>query len=149
MPGIATGGGFLLIAAVLAGMVWTKGEYAYGQEHPFGVSLNNVALPGAIVVLFAGLLTEQTWLRRLLSSSLFQVLGKSSYIFYLIHMGVVEYLLSPYISIENQWLNLAARFLMLNLLAIVLHYLVEQPLNNLIRKQPLAGTRSMSSAQAS
>ncbi|SHJ03127.1 Acyltransferase family protein [Hymenobacter daecheongensis DSM 21074] len=60
VPGLLTSIGILLIAAVIIGMVWTRGVYEYGQEHPFGVALNNVALPGAIVLLFAGLLTEPT-----------------------------------------------------------------------------------------
>ncbi|HEX8424749.1 acyltransferase [Hymenobacter sp.] len=149
IPGLLTSLGCLLIGVVLVGLVWIRGPYAYGQEHPFGVMFNNVALPGGITILFAGLLTERTWLRRLLSSALLQVLGKSSYIFYLIHFGVVAQFLQGYIPFENKWLSLLSVFLLLNLLAVALHYLVEQPLNNLIRQQPTAFRQRLSSAQVS
>ncbi|UOQ67516.1 acyltransferase family protein [Hymenobacter volaticus] len=137
IPSLLTSIGCLMTVAVLVGLVWIRGPYAYGQEHPFGVAFNNVALPGGILVLFAGLLTEQTWLRQLLSSTLLQVLGKSSYIFYLIHFGVIQQFVHDLVPFEGKWLNLISIFLVLNLLAIALHYLVEQPLNNLIRRQPI------------
>ncbi|MDF7810556.1 acyltransferase [Hymenobacter sp. YC55] len=149
IPGLLTGLGCLLIITVLAGLVLIRGPYAYGQEHPFGVAFNNVALPGGIIVLFAGLLTEQTWLRQLLSGALLQVLGKSSYIFYLIHFGVVQQFVHDLVPFENRWLSFISIFLLLNLLAIALHYLIEQPLNNLIRRQPVVAQQRLPSAQVS
>jgi peptidoglycan/LPS O-acetylase OafA/YrhL len=134
-PGLLTTIGCLMTIAVVSGLVWTRGTYAYGQEHPFGVSLNNTALPGSIVVLFAGLLTERTKLQQLLSSQLFQVLGKSSYVFYLIHVGVLQQVLHEYLPNFGQ-LTIVVDFLLLNLLAVGLHYLVEQPANNLLRWGP-------------
>ena len=130
-PGLLTGLGLLMIAAALGAMVWTKGDYSYGQEHPFGVALNNVALPGGIMTFFAGLLIERTWLQRLLASKPLQLLGKSSYVFYLIHMGFIHDLLTTYWT-ENS----GKLFVILNILAIVLYYIVEQPLNRLLRRSP-------------
>ncbi|GAB2778338.1 peptidoglycan/LPS O-acetylase OafA/YrhL [Hymenobacter luteus] len=117
-----------LIIAALSGMVWTKGGYTYGQEHAFGVALNNVVLPGGIIMLFAGLLTEPTWLRYLLSTRIFQILGKSSYAFYLIHLGSVRDWLALHLTPHNGLL-----FIVLNLLAIGLHYVIEEPLNRWLR----------------
>ncbi|OUJ72422.1 acyltransferase family protein [Hymenobacter crusticola] len=120
--------GVLIMAAALGGMVWVKGGYNYGQEHPFGTTLNNVVLPSGIITFFAGLLTEQTWIRRLLASPPLQLLGKSSYVFYLIHMGFIQAWLA-----RNWTENSGKLFVVLNILAIVLYYIVEQPLNRLLR----------------
>ncbi|WP_324671591.1 acyltransferase [Hymenobacter sp. GOD-10R] len=128
-PGLLTSLGLVVMAAALGGMVWTKGGYSYGQEHPFGAALNNVVLPGGIVTFFAGLLTEPTWLRRFFASSPLQLLGKSSYVFYLIHMGFIQKWLAT-----NWTENSGKLFVILNILAIVLYYAVEQPLNRLLRR---------------
>ncbi|UPL50119.1 acyltransferase family protein [Hymenobacter sublimis] len=132
VPGLLTLVGSAVMIAAVSGMVWTKGGYTYGQEHAFGVALNNVALPGGIIIFFAGLLTERTWLQRLLSTQLFKVLGKSSYAFYLIHLGSVRDWLALHLTPHNGIL-----FIGLNLLAIVLHYAVEEPLNRFFRPAPI------------
>ncbi|MCC3157502.1 acyltransferase [Hymenobacter sp. 15J16-1T3B] len=127
--GLLTGAGLLLLAAVVAALVAVRGPAdEFGQETPWGVVLNNVVLPGGIVLFYAGLLTEGTWLRRLLSTRLLQVLGKSSYVFYLIHIGVLQQCVKGHVS-TNSWVV----FGLMNLLAIALYYLVEQPLNRWLR----------------
>ncbi|OON69648.1 acyltransferase family protein [Hymenobacter sp. CRA2] len=133
LPGLLTTAGLVLMAAVVLALVWVRGPYAYGQEHPVGIALNNVALPAGIVLLFAGLLTEATWLRGLLSTKLLQLLGRSSYVFYLIHLGLVQELLKQYVTTSS-----AGLFLLLNAVAIGLYYLVEQPLNRWLRAPSLA-----------
>jgi peptidoglycan/LPS O-acetylase OafA/YrhL len=50
--------------------------------------VNNILLPLPIASLLWGLIHERTWLQRLLQSRLLTLLGKSSYAFYLIHLGV-------------------------------------------------------------
>ncbi|RTQ46539.1 acyltransferase [Hymenobacter gummosus] len=126
--GLYTAAGLgLLLAAVLA-LVAVRGQYPYGQEAPAGIALNNVALPAGIVLLFAGLLTEATWLRALLASAPLQLLGRSSYVFYLIHFGTIKGWLRDYVTASP-----AGQFVLLNVLAIGLYYLVEQPLNRLLR----------------
>lgn len=130
-PGLLTLLGSSIMVAAVGGMVWTKGGYSYGQEHPFGVALNNVVLPGGIMLFFAGLLTERTWVQRLLSTRLFEVLGKSSYAFYLIHLGSVRDWLALHLTAHTGLL-----FIVLNLLAVALHYGVEEPLNRRLRPVP-------------
>lgn len=94
---------------------------------------NNVLLPGAVVVLFWGLLKERTWLRNLLETKAFDLLGKSSYAFYLLHLGVFNTLFSEYIT-EN-W---AVRLIAYTLISIALYKWVEHPLHNRLRtKQPM------------
>ena len=57
-----------------------------------------------------------------------QLLGKSSYAFYLIHKGVIMDFIQKYIS-DNLWID----FIVLNLTAILLYYAIEDPLNRVIR----------------
>nr|WP_262904853.1 acyltransferase [Hymenobacter pini] len=120
--------GLAIMGTCVAGMVLIKGGYTYGQEHPLGVVLNNVALPGGILVFFMGLLTEETRLRQLLSIPLLQTLGKSSYVFYLIHMGVVHNWLATHITANGFLL-----FGLLIVLAVLIHYGIEEPLNRRLR----------------
>jgi peptidoglycan/LPS O-acetylase OafA/YrhL len=129
------------MGATVAGMVLVKGSYDYGQESPFGVMLNNVVLPGAIMLLFAGLLTEPTGFRRFLSTPLLQLLGKSSYAFYLVHVGFFQELLRDHLATGNGMADLLLAFVVLNALALALYYLVEQPLNQFIRR--LGGRRPL------
>ena len=126
--GWRTGAGVFGMAAVVLALVWIRGPYSFGQEHPVGIVLNNVVLPVGIALWFAGLLTEGTLLRRLLSSRPAQVLGKSSYVFYLIHMGVIHDFVTRFFTTPP-----LLAFLILIGVAIGLHYLVEEPLNRWLR----------------
>ncbi|QJX47885.1 hypothetical protein HMJ29_13410 [Hymenobacter taeanensis] len=130
MRGLLTVLGLIVMAVALTGMVWTRGGYTFGQEHPFGVALNNVMLPGGILLFFAGLLTEDTWLRRVLSCAPAQLLGKSSYAFYLIHLGIIRNWLAENLTAHNGLL-----FVLLNLLAIALYVGVEKPVNQWFRRR--------------
>ena len=77
--------------------------------------LYNFVFPIFICWLLFGLIKEKTLLSKLLSTKLFVLLGKSSYVFYLIHLGVIQMFISGNIS-ESFWVN----FLILNMLAILI-----------------------------
>ncbi|SHJ03155.1 hypothetical protein SAMN02745146_2056 [Hymenobacter daecheongensis DSM 21074] len=51
------------------------------------------------------------------------------------------------VVLDNDLLSFLVVFLLLNLLAIALHYLVEQPLNNFLRQRPAFTPASLHSAQ--
>ncbi len=107
-----------------------KGNFDYGIRHPVGKVLNTLVLPiFGIVPFFYGLITEKTWVSALLGSKFFVLLGKSSYVFYLIHMGVISMFLRKFSP--NIWLL----FLELNLVAILIFKFIEEPLNLFIRKK--------------
>lgn len=93
-----------------------------------GVAINNFLLPASIVTLFYGLLTENSILKKILSSNIFVLLGKSSYTFYLIHVGIFYQFIETRIS--DNYLIL---FLLLNIISLALWRLVEEPLNQWIR----------------
>jgi len=127
----------------------------FGLYHPFGIFTNNIILPIGIAILYYGLMIEKSWLQKFLSSATMQLLGKSSYIFYLIHIGVIATFLKNIsrnaIDLLFNWfdnhglewvpeklndsiLYITLVFVLLNLVSIVLYKLMEEPLNLAIRK---------------
>ena len=113
-------------------------EGSFGVFTPAGMAINNVALPVlGIAPLLWGLVGEATWVRRLLSTRLLVLLGRSSYVFYLIHVGPVQHLL-------HQWLGSSTvAALALWGLSVGLYQAVEEPLNRWLRRglrgQPAPG----------
>ena len=91
--------------------------------------LNGLLLPIlGIAPLFYGLIFEKTLLSKLLSSKIMVILGKSSYVFYLIHIGFFRLVLN---EISTNYIFL---FISLNSIAVVLYFYVEKPLNHYFRK---------------
>ncbi len=89
------------IVACLVGLAWVQHTITNSVAWLVAYrSINNVLLPGTVAVLFWGLIKERTRLRQLLETTAFDLLGKSSYVFYLIHLGVIDTLFSEYIT-EN------------------------------------------------
>jgi len=118
--------------------------YLYGVYNPAGLLLNNFFLPVIIAVFFYGIIHEKTWISQILQSKLFVILGKSSYILYLIHYGVVGTLLSSFFislwgtssfMINHIWLNVGLTFILFTLVSIVGFYLIEDPINKWIRRK--------------
>lgn len=93
-----------------------------GDHHPIGIGINNFLLPVFIVAFFRGLILETSFFQRFLSSRIMQLLGKSSYAFYLIHIGIFESLIS-FINLDNRLVS----FFLLNIIAIFLYRFVEEP----------------------
>lgn len=137
--GVFTWAGMAWIAACtwLLMLVETPLDAAHGTSSPVGIAVNNLLLPWGVVLLLYGLMHEATWVRALLETRLFKLLGQSSYVFYLIHVGVLSQALSRYVTG-----NLLLLFLLLISLSIVLFRLVEEPLHRLLtgRHTPLDKT---------
>jgi peptidoglycan/LPS O-acetylase OafA/YrhL len=148
--------GFLLIflcVLIMAFQPIPTGWLA-GVESPAGIITNNYFLCIAVALFFYGLLTETTVLKKILANPFVELLGKSSYIFYLIHLGWIYNLmhigfdhLNDYaFALYDKWgvnwhspfeydkLNLLYAFIALNALSILLFKLIEEPLNHYIRK---------------
>ncbi|HQU99786.1 MAG: acyltransferase [Bacteroidia bacterium] len=107
-----------------------KGNHVAGIHHPAGVLINNLILPVfAIVPLFYGLIFEKTLLQKFLSVPFVQLLGKSSYAFYLLHMGVFMS------AILKMGLPVWLCFVLITVLSIICFKLIEEPLNIFIRKR--------------
>lgn len=151
--------GFVLIficVLIMALQSITK-PWTVGLESVTGIIINNYLLCIAIALFFYGLLTEATWFKKILSTPFVELLGKSSYIFYLIHLGWMYNLLHSTLNyfndyvftlydkwdvdwhspFENDILNLIFIFIVLNAVSIFLYKLIEEPLNHYIRKSNL------------
>lgn len=96
----------------------------FGTDCGFGKIINNLLLPlFGIAPLIFGLATETSLIAKIFSSKPLQILGKSSYVFYLIHIGVFYLLVDKFLG------NLMVSFVLLNVLSVLLYYFVEKPLN--------------------
>ncbi len=114
-------------------VAWTSDQIWFLENQKavmWSTSINNFVLPLAVGILLYGFITESTILSRLLSTNPLQVLGKSSYAFFLIHSGMLYEFFYFHLSV-----NKLIIFLALNALAIILYYCLEKPLYSLITRQ--------------
>lgn len=132
---VATIGGSISIVLAMWYMSTVKGQFPFGMFDIRGIITNNWILPFGIAAFYYGLIKERSWLSQLLGSKLFDVLGKSSYAFYLVHIGIFATFITGYVT-ANVWFA----FILLNLLSILLYYLVEHPLNIALRRWLLPKT---------
>ena len=148
--------GFLLIFVCVFVMALQPipAGWGAGLESPIGIITNNYFLCIAVAFFFYGILTETTIFKSFLAMPFIELLGKSSYIFYLVHLGWMDTLIknacnnlndwmfnlydkwgvdwhSPF---EYDWLNLVYAFIVLNIISVTLFKLIEEPLNHYIRK---------------
>jgi peptidoglycan/LPS O-acetylase OafA/YrhL len=137
----------LLVIGILTSIQLSTGKVSI-DTWP-GVAANNLLLPAATGLLLSGLATEATWLQRLLGSTLMQKLGRASYCFYLIHMGLLHDKLLQWLpGPEPALVQYALIFLLTVAVSLALYYLVEQPLHRLIlrRTGSAAGPRELQPA---
>lgn len=87
--------------------------------------LLNVLLPFVIAVLIAGLVVEKSLFARFLSVPFMQHLGNSSYIFYLIHIGLFTKLL--------EWVSWPWYFGLINTVAWLMHRCFEKPVHQYLK----------------
>ncbi|MEO6498352.1 MAG: acyltransferase, partial [Mucilaginibacter sp.] len=147
--------GFVLIfvCVFIMALMPVPAGWAAGLQHPVGIFTNNYVLCICIALFFYGLLTETTIMKKILANKFVELLGKSSYIFYLIHLGWMytllhgwfnsgnDYAFELYDKWQKDWwspfqndpLNLLYAFIILNVVSITLFKLIEEPLNHYIR----------------
>ena len=125
--GLYTHIGSFLIVVVIVALAFLRTNNPSTSLNYDEIMINNFLLPLCIGIFFYGLLTEPTWLAMILSSRFFNVAGKSSFAFYLIHIGVIQQFLSRTVTG-----NPVVLFVILNLIAIVLYYIFEKPMQRLI-----------------
>ncbi len=129
--------GIVFLVLIVAILVLTKdrtAEYDLGLYSWPGLIINNFILPLVIAVFFTGLLRERTFIKGVLENKFMVLLGKSSYVFYLIHLGFISELLYAYVT-HNYLLN----FPLLVFLSVLIYRGLEAPLNNFIRTGSFKG----------
>lgn len=92
--------------------------------------ITHLLIPIPIALLFWGLITEQTRIRRFLETKTLDLLGKSSYIFYLIHLGTFDSLFRR--NVTESW---GIRLIVYTLASIVLYKAIESPLHKKLRSK--------------
>ncbi|TGE28238.1 acyltransferase family protein [Hymenobacter metallicola] len=124
-----TWAGLLLMVVCIGAMAYSNPVKEGLDSFSFiSIGINNFVLPAGVVLLLYGLLSEPTWLRRLLETRVLGLLGKSSYAFYLVHFSVITPFITTYISSQ-----IAVCFILLVLLSLLLFRFVEEPLQKLLR----------------
>jgi len=87
-PWLTLGGaGIMALAIGLLAALHSPIDTYDGLRYPVATALNIGLFPAGVTVLLAGLLREGSWLRTALATRLAQELGRSSYFFYLLHVG--------------------------------------------------------------
>lgn len=127
--GLFTGVGILWIMGCLCALVmleWNVPIGVMGSDlfSPGAILIRNAVLPAGIAMAFWGLLREQTWLKRILETKLFDLLGKSSYAFYLVHGGILNAAMTQYVTT-----NIFLKFVITNGVAILAYLFVEHPIH--------------------
>jgi peptidoglycan/LPS O-acetylase OafA/YrhL len=125
--------GFVGVFIVLLLLSQLNNVTLHGSENLFtwkGLLVYHFVGVPFVGALIWGLIHERTWVSRLFSTEIFQVLGKSSYSFYLIHFGIVHSIINKFISE-----NIILLFISLVITAYLLWRFIEEPLNEGIRNR--------------
>ncbi len=130
--GWVTAAGLLWIVACLCALVYFERAVSadnMGRDliSPAAILTRNAILPIGVIGLFWGLISEHSLLRTLLETKLFDLLGKSSYAFYLVHGGILNFSLNDFVTT-----NIFVKFLITNVVAIVLYKMIEHPVHKLL-----------------
>jgi peptidoglycan/LPS O-acetylase OafA/YrhL len=128
-----TAAGLLWIAACLCALAYLEKIVPVGDKgliNPAAILTRNAILPIGVAALFWGLIRESSWLRALLETKLFDLLGKSSYAFYLVHGGILNFVLNDFVTT-----NIFIKFLITNIVAIVLYKVVEHPVHKILTRK--------------
>jgi peptidoglycan/LPS O-acetylase OafA/YrhL len=122
------GGVVAILLCIYLMMLNHRHTGSHGPFIFFETLINNFVLPFGIVLFFYGVITEGSMIRRILETGPLVLLGKSSYVFYLIHVGFLFPLLYSWLGQRLQWVYLA-----MQLISVIGYLIIEKPLNRLIR----------------
>jgi peptidoglycan/LPS O-acetylase OafA/YrhL len=123
---------FLGLAGIVAGiflMSRFEETCTYGTQYLDGTFVNNLILPIFISTMFYGLIQEGSVVQKFLGNRIMVFLGKTSYVFYLIHVGVLQFIFDAFIT-SNPYII----FGLMNLFAILFYLIIEEPLRKSIRQ---------------
>ncbi len=121
---IRTYAGLVLYGIVLVMMTKTYRD----DPDPWANSLfwSHLVMPVSFALLMAGLITEKSYPQRFLALPLLQELGKSSYAFYLLHLGVLSFLVR-----DLGWIGY---FLFITFISWLVYQWVEKPIGIYFKK---------------
>jgi len=94
----------------------------------WGLVVNNAIFPLTTAILIFGLVTEKSLLNKVLSSKAIELLGKSSYVFYLIHAGLYADIIAKYTGH-----HIIVTYICIQAFSMIIFLLIEKPLNKRIK----------------
>lgn len=121
-------GGIAILVLIFAIRFFARNNFVHGVERLEGRLIHELFLPMAIVVFFWGLMSEKTWVSKVISTKFFILLGNASFVFYLIHLSYFNMKLKSYIYLPDK------NFILLWICSIVIYLFVEKPLYEVCRK---------------
>lgn len=107
--------------------LFEKNIYSHGTAVWQGLILRNIILPVCFIVWLYGLINEPTILSRFLGNKLLILLGNASYVFYLIHIGYLNQLITPKLLLPDR------NFILLWIISIFIYLIIEKPVYNFCR----------------
>jgi peptidoglycan/LPS O-acetylase OafA/YrhL len=124
------------IALVIYCMYHFREPGTYGWENYTGILLNNYALPLFTGLFYIGLMVKRDIFSKILSTKFFVLGGKASYIFYLIHIGVIRNFLNAQIDplLPDNLLRWIIKNLTLIIISLAMYFALEEPLNKGVKK---------------
>jgi peptidoglycan/LPS O-acetylase OafA/YrhL len=105
-------------------------QYYNGHSLLIKVLLSNLFFPVGVALFYLGLIRETSLLQKLFSTGPFQLLGKSSYSFFLVHTGVIATGFEKYLTH-----NVVLLFILLQIVSIFLFLFFERPVSKWIRQK--------------
>jgi peptidoglycan/LPS O-acetylase OafA/YrhL len=123
-----TGAALLLLFAHNAALVYAQTSMVAPIEHPLTLVVRLLIAPFFYGLLLMGLLGQNSWLRHVLSSPIFQQLGYSSYALYLLHAGPLSFWI--YERLPDFW---PLRLLAVQAVSYGMYRLLEEPLGRWLR----------------
>lgn len=121
-------GGISMMILTIAIAFFASNNFVHGVERWEGRIIHEFLLPVAIAVFFWGLMSEKTWMSRILSTRFFVLLGNASFVFYLIHLSYFNMKLKSYVYLPDN------NFVLLWICSIIIYLLIEKPLYEGCRK---------------
>lgn len=118
-----------VIAAIALQFILAKiNQTENGLDTWWGLGVNNLMLPVGIMILFYGLIYENTWLKSFLSTRWMLRMGNATYSFYLLHTSFIAGWIASYIHP-----HVLIIFLSMIFISLLFHAWVEQPAARIIR----------------
>ncbi|WP_228462953.1 acyltransferase family protein [Chryseobacterium caseinilyticum] len=121
-------GGLAILILIFAIRFFARNNFVHGVERWEGRLIHELFLPIGIVIFFWGLMSEKTWISKVLSTKFFVLLGNASFVFYLIHLSYFNMKLKSFIYLPDR------NFVLLWICSIIIYLLIEKPLYELCRK---------------
>ncbi|MEA2163625.1 MAG: hypothetical protein QOK37_1752 [Thermoanaerobaculia bacterium] len=124
--------GIGITIALLTRLQGPHGEVAL-LNSSLAIAVNNVIIAALFAALIYALAAERSIVHRILGSKPVVLLGRASFVFYLIHMGPFRGAIQGYLHLPAGVIEVAVMFIVMNVIAVLVFLILEEPLNRAVR----------------